>query len=176
MKAKTNYHKKLKLNKNINSIFFGKAVEVEVEDGVEVTPIKTIDEYTFYYLFCTINNVTAKHKLANTQLLVLSAIMSKPLDFSLPVDSKDGKLSNIAKDLSGGDKKRTANSIYQAVKRLRDSGYLVENEDKLIVPNANLQRIRYVVKREIKEKGFACFDYLFKCYISIDGFADTTDN
>jgi hypothetical protein len=162
---KTSYHKKLKVNKNVTPVYFGKAIEEEKEDGIEVIPVKTIDEYTFYYLYCSINNITAKNKLAGTQLIVLSAIMNKPLDFSLPIDSKDNKLTRIAEELSTPDKERTANSIYQSVKRLRDAGYLVENEDKLIVPNATLQRVRYIVKREIAEKGMAAFDYLFKCYI-----------
>lgn len=167
---KTNYHKKLRVNKNVTPIFFGKAEEVENNDGtVDISIDKTIDEYTFYYLYCSINNVTAKNKLANTQLVVLSAIMTKPLNFSLPVDSKDGKLTKIAEELSVDDKSRTANSIYQAVKRLRDAGYLIENEDKLIVPNAILQRVRYIVKKEIESKGFATFDYLFKCYITENG-------
>ena len=167
---KTNYHKKLRVNKNVTPIFFGKAEELENDDGtVNINIEKTIDEYTFYYLYCSINNVTAKNKLANTQLVVLSAIMTKPLNFSLPVDSKDGKLTKIAEELSVDDKSRTANSIYQAVKRLRDAGYLIENEDKLIVPNAILQRVRYIVKKEIEMKGFATFDYLFKCYITENG-------
>jgi hypothetical protein len=167
---KTNYHKKLRVNKNVTPIFFGKAEELENDDGtVDINIEKTIDEYTFYYLYCSINNVTAKNKLANTQLVVLSAIMTKPLNFSLPVDSKDGKLTKIAEELSVDDKSRTANSIYQAVKRLRDAGYLIENEDKLIVPNAILQRVRYIVKKEIEMKGFATFDYLFKCYITENG-------
>ena len=162
---KTNYHKKLKVNKNVTPVYFGKAVEEEGDVGVVIAPMKTIDEYTFYYLYCSINNITAKVKLAPTQLIVLSAIMNKPLDFSLPIDSKDNKLTRIAEELSTEDKPRTANSIYQSVKRLRDAGYLIENEDKLIVPNATLQRVRYIVKREIEEKGMAAFDYLFKCYI-----------
>ncbi len=174
---KTNYHKKLRVNKNVTPIFFGKADEVENEDGsVELFLDKVIDEYTFYYLYCSINNITAKNKLANTQLVVLSAIMTRPLNFSLPVDSKDGKLTKIAEELSTPDEPRTANSIYQAVKRLRDAGYLIENEDKLIVPNAILQRVRYIVKRELEEKGFSTFDYLFKCYITENGSVIKKDN
>ena len=174
---KTNYHRKIKVNQNATLINFGKAEEIERDDGVEVIPEKTIDEFTFYYLLCSINNVTAKFKLANTQLIVLSAIMCKPLDFSLPVDSKDGKLTKIAEELSEMEgEKRTANSIYQSVKRLRDAGYLVETEDKLIVPSAQLQRVRYIVKREIEKNGFACFDYIFKCYITKDGQDNREDN
>jgi hypothetical protein len=174
---KTNYHKKLRVNKNVTPIFFGKADEVEGENGeVDISLEKAIDEYTFYYLYCSINNITSKNKLANTQLVVLSAIMTKPLNFSLPVDSKDGKLTKIAEQLSTPDEPRTANSIYQAVKRLRDAGYLIENEDKLIVPNAILQRVRYIVKREIESKGFATFDYLFKCYITEDGSNNKENN
>ena len=91
--------------------------------------------------------------------------MSRPLDFSLPIDSKDGKLTEIATELSLPDKIRTPNAIYQSVKRLRDKGYLIEIEDRLIVPNAHFQRVRQIVKNQIAKKGFATFDYLFKCFI-----------
>jgi hypothetical protein len=165
------YHKDYKVSKNINVVEFGKVDELayDTESGEAIVkPVNTVDEFTFYYLFCTINNIIAKKAIADTQLLVLSAIMSRPLDFSLPIDSKDGKLTDIANELSTDKKVRTPNAIYQSVKRLRDKGYLVEVEDRLIVPNAHFQRVRQIVKNQIAKKGFATFDYLFKCFISND--------
>lgn len=164
------YHPKLKVSKYVNSVMFGRVevldVDEESKEGL-VKPIEVIDEFTFYYLYCTINNIVSKDSIANTQLLVLSAIMCKPLDFNLPTDSKDNKLKKLAEELSeGGDKERTPNSIYQSAKRLRDKGYLVETEDRLVVPNAKLQYVRQIIKKQLKEKGFATFDYLFKCFVS----------
>ena len=49
-------------------------------------------------------------------------------------DVKDS-LTKIAKELSTEDKVRTPNAIYQSVKRLRDKGYLIEIEDRLIKLN-----------------------------------------
>jgi len=166
------YHKDHKVSNNVNVICFGEVEETaydpETNEAI-VKPNNTVDEFTFYYLFCTINNIIAKDTIAATQLLVLAAIMAKDLDFSLPIDSKDGKLTDIADELSDGKNIRTANSIYQSVKRLRDKGYLVEIEDRLIVPNANFQRVRHIIKRQLKNKGFATFDYLFKCFIAENG-------
>jgi len=162
------YHKKHRVSEFSNVISFGNVTETaydyESKEAI-VIPQETVSEFTFYYLFCTINNIVAKKSIADTQLLVLSAIMSRPLDFTLPIDSKDGKLTEIATELSTPDKIRTPNAIYQSVKRLRDKGYLVEVEDRLIVPNAHFQRVRQIVKNQIEKKGFATFDYLFKCFI-----------
>jgi len=162
------YHKKHKVSHFANVVSFGHVEETaydhESREAI-VIPGETVDEFTFYYLFCTINNIIAKKAIADTQLLVLASIMSRPLDFSLPIDSKDGKLTEIATELSLPDKIRTPNAIYQSVKRLRDKGYLIEIEDRLIVPNAHFQRVRQIVKNQIAKKGFATFDYLFKCFI-----------
>ena len=162
------HHPGIKVSKFNSLIRFGNVEELAYDEESKesiVTPNKTISEFTFYYLFCTINNIVAKKSIADTQLLVLSKIMSRPLDFSLPIDSKDGKLTQIANELSTPDKVRTPNSIYQSVKRLRDKGYLIEVEDRLIVPNAKFTRVRRIVKKQIKQKGHATFDYLFKCFI-----------
>ena len=162
------YHKEHRVSEYSSVVSFGKVKETaydhESKEAIAI-PQETVDEFTFYYLFCTINNIVAKKAIADTQLLVLSAIMSRPLDFSLPIDSKDGKLTEIATELSTPEKIRTPNAIYQSVKRLRDKGYLVEIEDRLIVPNAHFQRVRQIVKNQIDKKGFATFDYLFKCFI-----------
>lgn len=163
------YHKTHKVSNNVNVVSFGNVEETAYDyesNEAMVIPKETVNEFTFYYLFCTINNIIAKNSIADTQLLVLASIMAKDLDFSLPIDSKDGKLTDIARELSTPKKVRTPNSIYQSVKRLRDKGYLVEIEDRFIVPNAHFQRVRHIIKGQIAKKGFATFDYLFKCFIS----------
>lgn len=164
MNIKPDYHKTMKVSKYSSYALFGKYLEND--DGtLHVTG--TIDEFTFYYLYCSINNIVLEKdkQLSPTQLLVMSAFMAKPADFCLPSDGKDGKLMELAKEISEDDKERTRNSIYQSVKRLKEAGYLVETEDKLIEPNARLQYVRQVVKKQIKEQGVASFDYIFKCLI-----------
>lgn len=162
------YSNNLRVAKACQPVYFGRAQELNY-DSVSNTSLSkkrsSVSEQTFYYIFCTINNITEDDSIADTQLLVLSALMARPLDFTLPKDSKDGKLSQIAKELSTPEKQRSSSSIYQSVKRLRDKGYLVETENKLIVPAAKFQYVRRVVKKQIEENGYATFDYLFKCFI-----------
>ena len=164
MKKKiTAKYNKTRLNKYTTCISFGSASELEGDD-IQIN--NTIDEYTFYYLYCTIQNITAKDPIPDSQIMLLATIMCKPLDWNLPVDSKDGKLKQIASELSFDGQEKSPNSIYQALKRLKDKNYLVEMEDKLIVLNSNFQNVRQAVKRQLNENGVACLDYLFKCYIS----------
>jgi len=170
MKHIEKYSKKLRVSENHTRSLFGRYGVIEDDNDGElyVKVVNGINEWKFYYLYCCIRNVTAKHQLALTQMLVLSAIMAKPLDFNLPVDSKDGKLTEIAEFLSTDDNVKTKNSIYQSVKRLRDSGYLKKTEDNLIVLDESLQHVRYNVKNQLEKKGFATFDHLFKCVIVND--------
>jgi hypothetical protein len=142
----------------------------EETDQHEVEVSKTINEFTFYYAYLTINNITAKKEenIPPAQRVLLCAIMAKPLDFCLTVDSKDNKLAIIAEELSEDGDIKSANSVYQSIKRLKDSGYLIQTEDKFIVVNARLQRVRYSVKKQLEKGEIATFDYIFKCYIKND--------
>lgn len=172
MNNKITYSKKLSVNKYNTFKAFGTFKEKGELDPmtkeIEVEVGKTISEYTFYFLYLSINNILQpkENKLTETEMIILSAIMEKSLDFNLPVDSKDNKLSELAKELSTESYKRTPNSIYQATKRLRDKAYLVTTEDKLIFPNKTLQELRGLIKKQLDEGGVATFDYLFKCVIS----------
>lgn len=161
------YSNSIRVDRNHAYKPFGRVRELGEENGETSIEIeRAINEYTFYFLYLSINNVVAKQHLTETEMIVLSAIMEKPLEFSLPVDSKDSKLSDIANELSTEEYPRTPNSIYQAAKRLRDKGYLIINEDSFIVPNMTLQALRRLIKGDLKEKGFATFDYVFKSVIS----------
>lgn len=165
------YHKKDKLDKNSTVINFGSAKATgeydEEADTHEIEVTKTIDEFTFYYAYLTINNITAgdAKNITPARRVLLCALMAKPLDFTLTVDSKDNKLAQIAEELSSPGDIKSANSVYQSIKRLKDSGYLIQIEDKLIVLNTKLQRVRYMVKTQLEKGEVATFDYLFKCYI-----------
>jgi hypothetical protein len=164
MKGKINYSKTIKVDTFNVLRLFGKFKESN--DEIEV--IDYINEYTFYYIYLTINNViqNKEKRLTETEIMVMSSLMEKSLDFSLPVDSRDNKLSDLAKDLSTEDNERSANSIYQIVKKLREKGYIMENEDKLLYCKPILNDVRKIVKGQISQKGFATFDYIFKMVIS----------
>ncbi len=165
---KIKYSNKLKLDKNYSCFHFGRYNELDYnkdDNDADIEIAKTIDEYTFYYLYCNINNITAEKKIPDSLIIVLCKLMCKDIDYTLPVDNKDGKLTEIAKELSTDDKEKTSNAIYLAVKKLKDAGYLVLTEDNFIVPNASFQRIRQVVKKQLTVNGYATFDYVFKSVI-----------
>lgn len=168
------YNKKESLDKNSTVINFGAAKATgnydEETDKHEVEVTQTIDEFTFYYAYLTINNITSEdaENITPARRILLCALMAKPLDFTLTVDSKDNKLAEIAKEISSYEDIKSANSVYQSIKRLKDSGYLIQIEGKFIVLNAKLQRVRYAVKKQLEEGNVATFDYLFKCYIKND--------
>ena len=181
------YHKKYKVDRNCTKIQFGRAKptgEFNGDNQEEVEITKVIDEFTFYYAYLTISNITSPDdaNITPMQRLVLCALMVKPMDFCLPVDSKGNKLSDIAKELSNPGDTKTPNSIYQSVKRLKDKGYLTYTEDKFVVIIARLQAIRSAVKAQLKKEGIATFDYLFKCYIepyeipTIEDIVDTEES
>lgn len=179
------HNRNVRLAQHCHHIFYGRTRELSYDPETNtsyVEPKTEIDEMTFYYLYCSINNISEPpgKTIAATQLLVLSALMAKPLDFTLPIDSKAGTLTDLAEELSTEEDKRTSNSIYQSVKRLRDKGYLIETEDRLIVPAAKFQYVRRVIKKQLQEQGYATFDYLFKCFVKKlpeeDGQGNGTDN
>jgi len=163
-KLKKEYHKLLKVGSQVTAVHFGSAKEA----GEELEVSGTIDEVTFYYFYCCVTNVVLPKgkQMTPTQMLIMSVLMSKPLEFTLPIDSKDGKLMDLAKEISNDEKERSRNSIYQSVKKMKEAGHLVETDDKIIVPCARLQYVRVAIKKQIALYGCASFDYLFKCYVS----------
>jgi hypothetical protein len=151
------------LNKHHSCIHYGK---LDKEENV----LTAMSEFNFYYLYCHIYNISAKEKLSETQMVLLCTLMLKPLDFNIAMDSKDGKLASLAEEINFIDngKPRTANSIYQLIKKLKQQGHLVFNEDKMIVPIAAFQSVRRIVKEQFENSDYASFDYLFKCIIRKD--------
>lgn len=123
-----------------------------------------ITEFDFYkcflYLKAGLSKAAYKDDLAEEALTsvnidYLAAIMSKPLDFSMPIKSKNFVQVKLAEQLN-----KTPKSAYSAIHRLRKKGYLVKTEDNIIMPNQELQRLRVVTKKHLKELGCFPVSYL----------------
>jgi hypothetical protein len=153
---KTNKH--LWLSKECSFALFGKYKKTS-DTTIDVT--KCIDEFTFYCLYLTIANLTLEDKLPESQILVAALLMTKSSEFTLSFDGKGTRVVEIAEEL----KNLSKNTIGLAIKKLKEKGFLVENEDKMLVLSAKLQNVRGVIKTQIKEKGYAEFDYVFKSFI-----------
>lgn len=149
-------NKDIILHKHSNIIKYGL-----MDDNGQIS--KSLGEFDFYQLYCMLYNITAKVKITDTQMKVFCLLLCKPLEFSLQVDSKDGKLAELANEF---EEKRTANSIYQVIKKLKDNGFLIESEDKLIVPANPFNRVRKMIKLQLSEKNHATFDYLFRIVVT----------
>lgn len=158
-----NYDKRVLLSKMNKSIKYGK---YEEDDKGKVTPISTIPEFMFYKIYLELNNVIGFRevggevvdiKISDAPLELMAHLMTKDLDYTLIYRNKDSKLIDLGKELD-----RSPNSVYASVSRLRDTFYLIKNEDSLFVPNDELRYIMTKTKEAIKKNGYLTFDYLFR--------------
>ena len=132
------------------------------------TPSSRLTEAQFYNVYLMMISIKDKRyePLTAAQRELLALIMSKPMDYTIVALAKDGKLITIAEELSTKDKKKTANSIYILMSRMKQYEYFVITEDKQIALKAHLQKVRCKVKSQIKKQGYATFDCIFKCQIA----------
>lgn len=153
-------NKLLWITKEASFAVFGKYNRDKENDELTVT--RTMKEYDFYCLYLTLVNLTLAEKLTESQIIILATLMTKNSDYTLSVDGKGNRILELTDELGGMSK----NTVSSGVKRLKDCGYIVENEDRMLVLSAKFQNVRGVVKKQIEDKGFAEYDYLFKCFIS----------
>lgn len=120
---------------------------------VDATVTTGVDEITFYKCFLYLKSGLARtiyeddkidRSLTAVNIEYMATIMAKPMEFTMPCNSKNDVQKNIAKELG-----RTARSAYSAINRLKKSGYLVTTEDDLIMPNRELQMLRKVTKTHL---------------------------
>lgn len=150
-------HKLLWVAKECGYAILGKFKRKDNE--LEVT--SAISEFDFYCLYLSIVNITLTDKMTESQIVVMSFLMTKNNDYTLSFDGKGNRLIELAEELKGISK----NTIGLALKKLKERGFLVENDDKMTVPCAKLQGVRGSIKKQIEDGGYAEFDYLFKCFI-----------
>jgi hypothetical protein len=171
-RIKIQYEPHIKLDKNNDVVRFGAYKKVDIIDDLdtEVDVTKSIDEYTFYYIYLTINDITAPEQLTEGLKTALILMLMRPLDYNYVLESKDGALIELARKLSEMDgKPRSVNAVYQICDKLKEKGYLIINkEDKMINFNAKLRSVQRRIKKQLAETGYATFDYLFKCVVQGD--------
>lgn len=144
------------IQENVGEYTYDTDLLKEEEDiYIPVKLERGITEKQFYQSFLSIRNALARYtyenddsKLSEVTIEYLSAIMSKPLDYTMPCNAKNNVQINLAKELG-----RSAKSVYSAINRLKKGGYLVVSEDNLIVLNNELQNLRKVTKKHLELLG-----------------------
>ena len=153
-------------NENINDVYFGCEIK------------SAITEYDFYkcflYLKAGLSKAAYKDNIADEALTAvnieyLAAIMVKPLTFSMPARSKNSVQIKLAAQLG-----KTPKSAYSAIHRLRSKGYLVKTEDNIIMPGPELQRLRVITKKHLKDLGCFPVSYLLNFIVTGDVESDLT--
>jgi hypothetical protein len=130
-----------------------------------------LNEFNFYRCFLylktglakTSYNQKLKRDVALTPINIdyMALIMAKPLSFSMPIKSKNGVQSSLAKEL-----KKTAKSAYSAINRLKNAGYLILTEDFIIVPNEEMQALRKITKAHLEKNGHFPLSYVMNFIIT----------
>lgn len=146
---------------------YGKYEEVPDMDGYPVTKVlKSIDRATFYKLYIELNNVIGLRQQGNDIIdTVLSAVprdllvhlMLKDKDFTLVFRNKDATLVKLGEELG-----KTTSSVYSNLSRLRKTGYVIKDEDNLLILNKELRDLIKFVDTTIESGNPLKFDYLFK--------------
>jgi hypothetical protein len=119
---------------------------------VSVNVDNVVSEVEFYKCFLNIKVNLSKaiykeddtKKLTDVTIEYMATIMSKSMDYSMPSHAKNNVQADLAAELG-----KTTKSAYSAINRLKKGGYLVISEDGLIVPNAEYQNLRKVVKAHL---------------------------
>ena len=157
-----------RVNRNSKVVRYGKSKPVTNEEtgDISIVPIKTIDEFSFYKIYLSLNNVVGTKvtpsgnvdiALSDTPIELLAHLMTKDENFTLLYRNKDKKQVELGIELE-----RTAQSVYTSISKLRKAEYIVKNEDNLFVPCQELRDLMKNVKGLIKKNGFVTFDFLFK--------------
>ena len=93
----------------------------------------TITEEQFYTMYLTMLSTansftnTSENKkplLTSTHIMYLAALMAKPLDYTIPTNSKSNKLTELAEEL-----KRGSQSIYNSIHKLKKDEWIYITED-----------------------------------------------
>jgi|TARA_R110000851_G_scaffold8694_4_gene33447 hypothetical protein len=152
---------------------------VHYKNSAKVESTKDVmGEYQFYIMYLTMlstangfvetksetGKVIKKPTLTPTHVIYLAKLMSKPLDFTIPTNSKSNKITQIAAELG-----KTAQSFYNALHKLKKHGWVYVTEDSNIKLKTNLENVRIMVKLQLEGNGGVAFwDSLFRYTIAND--------
>lgn len=143
------------IKENLGSFHIDKDDLKDIDNQhVEAKVDKAVSEIAFYKCFLQLRTALAKTvyenkklKLTDVTIEYMSLIMSKPMEFTMPANSKNSVQMGLANELG-----RSSKSAYSAINRLKQAGYLVVTEDSIIVPNSELQTIRKITKAHLEKK------------------------
>lgn len=131
----------------------------------------TITEEQFYTMYLTMLSTansftnTSENKkplLTSTHIMYLAALMAKPLDYTIPTNSKSNKLTELAEEL-----KRGSQSIYNSIHKLKKDEWIYITEDSNLRLNNTLENLRTIVKTQLEiNGGIAIWDTLFRYVIN----------
>lgn len=160
--------KRDKVNRNTFTVEFGK-YEEELSHGsviLKTKAISTIKEIEFYRKFLELKNVIAYTKV-NGEILditltpchmeLMAYIMTLDMNFEITWKRNSQQLKDLAKALN-----RSTASIYKSYTVLKEKRYFITTEDKLVIPNSEINNLRSNIKKSIDKNGHASFDVNFQ--------------
>jgi hypothetical protein len=126
----------------------------------------SISEYKFYIMYLTMiatnNSFNESPALTPTQIKYLAIMMSKPLDYTIPTNSKANKMTSIAALLG-----KEAQSFYSATHKLKKMNWLYVDEDSNFALEPRLEALRKMIKGQLLlNNGIAIWDTLFRYVIN----------
>lgn len=160
-----------KLNEHINTsckiVRYGKYTEEYIGPGeVKTNVVKSISTEAFFKLYLELNNVIGYRRkgsdivdmrLPNTPINLLIHLMMKDDDYTIVFRNKDATLIKLGKELG-----KSPSSIYATLSKLRNAGYVLKDEDNLLVLNTELRDLISIVRDQTEKQEPLKFDFLFK--------------
>lgn len=146
---------------------YGKYEEGFDDNDMPVTNItKSIDVATFYKLYLELNNVIGSRRLGGeiistvlspVPLNLLVHIMMKDEYYTIVFRNKDATLIKLGEELG-----KTTSSVYGNLSKLRETGYIIRDEDNLLVLNKELTDLKKLVRAKTQNGEALKLDFLFK--------------
>lgn len=160
--------KKTKVNRNTITVEYGSYEEDLVHENViyKTKAIKTISEFEFYKKYLEIKSIIGVVNvdglpmdiaLKPLQIELMALIMTKEMDFNVNWKQGSLQLTELGKEL-----KRSRASCYKSYTELKRLKYFITTEDKLVIPNAEINNLRKRIKKHILENGHATCDINFE--------------
>jgi hypothetical protein len=164
--------KKTKVNLNTITVEYGSYEEQSSHENViyKTKAIRTISEFEFYkkYLeiksvigFVSIDGEKLDISLKPLQIELMALIMTKDLDFNVNWKNDSQQLRDLGQELG-----RSKESCYKSYIILKKKKYFITTEDKLVIPNEEINNLRKKVKRHIRENGHSTCDINFEFCIA----------
>lgn len=158
--------RKKRVNFNTITIEFGEYDfdETYVHDNIiyKTKPKKVISELEFYKKYLLLKTLIKTVRVDGEEIDVsitpmcielMAHIMTKGLDFNMNWKNDCQQLKDLAKEMG-----RTEKSLYKSYVMLKKKRYFITTEDKLVMPNMELHKLRKRVKDLIAKNEHAAID------------------